>query len=187
MYVGVPTAMPVAVSRAPAFHRPRDAEVGDHRATRSRVEQDVVRLDVAMDDAAQVRVRERVGDLAEEAAHLVDRLARLAARGACARLPPVDERHDEVGDAVALADVVDRHDVRVRELRRRLRLAREARRGSAWSCASSGGRTLIATGRFEPEVARAVDDGHAAAADLVLELVVLADGGERRDREGTRS
>ena len=32
--------------------------------------------------------------------------------------------------------------------------------------ASSGGSTLIATRAVQPQIGRAIDDGHAAAADL---------------------
>ena len=51
MYSGVPSMRPVSVSRSPAAAtgRERDAEVGDHRL--ALVEQDVLRLDVAVDHA----------------------------------------------------------------------------------------------------------------------------------------
>jgi len=53
-----------------------DPEIGDDHAAR-RVYEDVVRLDVAVDDAAPVRVRERVGDLARDARRVSDRQAPL--------------------------------------------------------------------------------------------------------------
>ena len=53
--------------------RARDTEVGHHRAAALRVDQDVVGLDVAVDDAALVGVGERVGHVAQRAARLVDR------------------------------------------------------------------------------------------------------------------
>jgi len=42
------------------------------------VQQDVLRLDVAVDDAVRVRLAERVGDLARDAQRLVDRKLALA-------------------------------------------------------------------------------------------------------------
>ncbi len=59
MYVGVPSVTPVLVSLdAAAFgDRARDAEVGDQRLTV--LQQDVLRLDVAVNDALLVRVVER--------------------------------------------------------------------------------------------------------------------------------
>ena len=78
MYVGVPTAMPVAVSRVPpSIARAMPKSVTIARPL-SAVEQNVVGLDVAMNDAAQMRVRQCVGDLGEDSPDFVDRLARLA-------------------------------------------------------------------------------------------------------------
>ena len=74
MYVGVPIAMPVAVSRESpsliARAMPKSVTIG---RPLSRVDQDVVGLDVAVDDAALVGVGERVGDVAQRAPRLVDR------------------------------------------------------------------------------------------------------------------
>ena len=54
-----------ALRRRRCCTRERDAEVGDERVPV--LQQDVLRLDVAMDDAVPVRVVERVGDLARDA------------------------------------------------------------------------------------------------------------------------
>ncbi len=82
MYAGVPIDVPscVSVACAPlsvrdAAQRFRDAEVGDDRGAAG--QQHVVRLDVAMDDAALVRVRERARDVAQDAQHVGDRERRL--------------------------------------------------------------------------------------------------------------
>ena len=60
MYCGVPTDIPVSVIRLSVAldDAERDAEVGDERATL--LQQDVLRLDVAMDDAVALRVVEGV-------------------------------------------------------------------------------------------------------------------------------
>ena len=78
MYAGVPIDVPICVSVAPARRvgarradRLRDAEVGDDRGAAG--QQHVVRLDVAMDDAALVRVRERLRHVAQHADDFGDR------------------------------------------------------------------------------------------------------------------
>jgi hypothetical protein len=89
----------------------RDAEVGDLQPLFG-ADQDVVRLDVAVDDPVLVREAERRQDLPRvrdrlcgtQAAVLSDQL--LQARS-------VDDLHRDVVGAFGLAPVVDRDDVRV--------------------------------------------------------------------------
>ena len=92
------------------------------------VDPDVVGLDVAVDDAVRVGVRERVGDLAAGRDHLL----RLEPPGRRA-LEPVGQRAaghvagDEARRAVVLEDVVDGDDVAVAaEPRGQPRLAAQA-------------------------------------------------------------
>ena len=115
----------------------RDAEVGDERAAGARLEQDVVRLHVAMDDAASVRVRERPRDLAQHARR-VGRRERPARAEPLAERLALDVAHDEEDEAAGLADAMDRDDVRMREAGGRARLAHE-------SLARLGGRARGAT------------------------------------------
>ena len=70
MKLGVPITMPLDVSSSAAPVELRDAEVGEHRASRVFVEQNVRGLDVAMNDAMLVRIRERLGHLGENASRL---------------------------------------------------------------------------------------------------------------------
>jgi hypothetical protein len=127
-----------------------------------------------VDDAAQVRVRERIRGLAEQPPHLVDRAPRLVLEQ-LRDVAAADERHDEVGDPVALPHVVDRHDVGVCELGGRLGLTREA--GAEGGIVRElRGEDLDRDEPLEPEIARPIDHGHAAAADLVLDLVLVAEG-----------
>ena len=88
MYCGVPSERPVCVIRWPPalLHGERDAEIGDQRV--AALQQDVLRLDVAMDHAVRVRVVERVGHFAGDAHRVVDRqlpFARRAGRAASRR------------------------------------------------------------------------------------------------------
>jgi hypothetical protein len=91
--------------------------------------------------------------------------------------PAGDESHHEIGNTVALADVVDRHNVRVPELCRCLCFSREAR-------PNSGVIRQLRRKHFdrhrsvEADVARPIDDRHAAAADLALELVLITNRGD---------
>ena len=98
MYAGVPIDVPTMRDRAapislrqrtPRFARRRerlgDAEVGDR--CRPRREQDVVRLDVAVDDAAPVRVDERARDVLEDAHRLADRERPARRAGSAATRP----------------------------------------------------------------------------------------------------
>ena len=81
-------------------------------------------LDVAMHDAALVRVGQALGHLAGD----LDRLDRRdrALLHALAQVGALEQLHREVGHAVDLAEIVGGDDVRVVELARRLRLEQEA-------------------------------------------------------------
>ena len=107
-----------------------DAEVEDLHERRVVVvrlrEEDVVRLDVAVDDARRVRAAERLAALRQDVDGLVQRdRARRGGRGLQALA--VEELHRDVRRAVLERAVVeDLHDVARPELRGRLRLGVEA-------------------------------------------------------------
>ena len=124
MYCGVPSDSPVSVIRVLArlARGERDAEVGDQRA--AVVQQDVLGLDVAVDHAVPVRVVERVGDLARDPHRVVDRELLLAVEPVAERLA-LDERHDVVEEAVGLARVEQREDVRMLQIGGELDLGEE--------------------------------------------------------------
>jgi hypothetical protein len=90
--------------------RPCQAEVGDaHDAVL--VEQEVGGLDVAVDEAAGVRVLERGRDLAPDVGRLRRRAAGTGVEEA-AQAAPLEQLEDHERDLV-VAPVVDRHDVGV--------------------------------------------------------------------------
>ncbi len=87
-----------------------DAEVGQHHAALG-LDQDVGRLQIAVNDALAVGVVDGAGDRLQDLHPLVHRQA----RPQLGQRPPGDEiHHDVVG-----ADLVHRHDVRVVQPRRR--------------------------------------------------------------------
>jgi len=131
MYCGVPMIIPSLVSWSPpgvaacaacaAFAMPKSG----HEHVAALVEQDVVRLDVAVHDVVAVRVRERVGDLAGDPRGIADRQFLMAFQEVAQRRA-VDAPHDDVKDFFVPADLVDRHDVRMLEPGDRLRFAQKA-------------------------------------------------------------
>ena len=124
MYCGVPSERPVCVTRAAGVgDGERDAEVGDERL--AVVQQDVLGLEVAMDDAVAVRVVERAGDRGGDADRFVDRELLLAIEPRAQRLA-FDERHHVEEQPVGLARVEQRQQVRVLEVGRDLDLGEES-------------------------------------------------------------
>ena len=151
----------------------RDPEVGDlHVAVR--VDQDVGRLHVPVDDAVVVGVLERRAELQQDSLHdgygqwrvLADHHVEWSA---------VDVLHDEEQRIARVPNGVDHDDVGVIESRGRSGLAlepffhagveREVRQ-----------HDLDRDPAVQSQVVGEVDDGHAAAADLAADLVLA--GGE---------
>src|SRR4029079_8143740 len=90
------------------------------------IEEDIGRLDVAVDDAGAVRGVERAQELAHHA-HDLPRLEAHAAVEALLQVLAPDEGHDDERDLALLAEVVHLDDVRMVEARDRLRLLLEPR------------------------------------------------------------
>ena len=132
-----------------------------------------------MEDAAVVRVLHGPGDRLD-----VRRgppgLERPALADHLPQAPALDQPHREVHHALGVADVVDRHDVVVLELRQRLGLVAESRLGPA---VARDGRIappfrLDQLERDQPAgvaLERPVDDPHAAGAKP-LQNDVIAEG-----------
>src|SRR5581483_1116499 len=143
----------------------RDPEVGDERLAVAR-EEDVLGLHVAVDDSERVRVPERPRERAAEAHDLVH--GERAALEALAERAARQEGHDEVSALRRLARRDHAHEARrLAEPGEEALLALEAARGVEVAAREDLDRhELAAPG------AAAVDDAHAAAADLALELVL---------------
>ena len=107
-----------------AHTRARDAEIR-HLQSPLAVDQHVVRLDVAVNDAVAVREPDRGEDLPRVVDREVDR-RRTARDDELLQRTAVEVLHRDVVRAFRLAAVVDRDDVRVREAGGVLRLTAEA-------------------------------------------------------------
>ena len=136
------------------------------------VEEDVGRLDVAVNDALLVGVVQGVGHVGQPA----DCLGRRRPTGGEDVLQrfPLDELADEVETAARLAEVVDGGDVRVAQAGGTAGLAQQAARSGCWE--PPPWNSLTATVRCNSGVAAAVDRAETAAADD-FEQLVLAEGG----------
>ena len=124
------------------------AEIGDLDALfRPGVEQDVRRLDVAVDEVHLVRGGESRGDLLADPQYLGN-VERAGAVEALLQRLAGDELHDEVGQSfLVAADVVDLDDVLVPDVAPRDRASRRNRLRAGEVAAIDGARTLTATTR----------------------------------------
>ena len=147
--------------------RLREAPV-DHDGLAELADEDVRRLDVAMDDAALVRVRDRVrrGDDVRQQREPIGELAALADE--LLERPPRHLAHHVERRAVRRrAGVVHRHDRRMLEPRGDPDLALEPRH----RLGIERQRLLERDGAAEHGIGRLDDAAHAAARDLGAHLV----------------
>jgi hypothetical protein len=172
--VGRQRAGPGRVDRARGRHHrrlgadlvggPGHAEVG-HRDPARAIDEHVARLDVAMDQAGGVGGRQPAPGLDVEAHDLIP--ARPLAGQVLAERRPLDELHRQEHPARGLADLVDRDDVRVRQLGQGLGLADQPGRGVG--AAGPGLENLDRHPAVEVWIVGRVDLAHAASADLPLD------------------
>ena len=191
MYATVPTALPGLVRPARAvtvaaglvtaadrtdFGQP---EIENLRVAAAGDEQ-IRRLDVAVDDPGGVRRLERVGDLDRERQQQID-LER-APGDAMLQRRPVEELHDEERAAVLLADIVDGADVGVIQRRRGARLAAESGQGLG-IVGEVRRQELQRDEALQPRILGFVDDAHSAAAQLLGDAVVRDGLTDQRSRQ----
>ncbi len=132
------------------------------------VEQDIGRLDVAVDEAARVGGVEGTRNLGEDR----DRLRRLerAVPQPLLEVASLDVAHRDEEQLAELAGLVDRDDVRVVDRGRELRLAQEAV-AERFVLGEVGGEELERDVALQALVLGQVDDAHAAAAEQGLDAV----------------
>ena len=135
-----------------------------------RVEQDVARLDVAVDQPARVGGVERTGDAADDPHRPLGR-QRTLARDQLQQIGPVDVAHRQVQRALELARLVHRDDVGVIEHRRQPRLTLEA--GAEVIVVGVHGRDQLHRHRpLQAELGCPVDHPHAALAGESIDPVL---------------
>ncbi len=140
----------------------RDPEVRHHRPA-LHVEHDIGRLDVAVNDAAAVRVAECRAHLLHDGLHHRDRERADFADDAVER-PALDELHHEVQRLPGFLDRVDRDDVRVAQRSRRARLTLEAL-GHSFAAEQVGAHHLDGDLTIERDVVGEVHRRHPALAE----------------------
>ena len=145
----------------------RHAEVGQERAVRRRArirrEQDVARLHVAMDQPGGMGGIERRGRLRDQGDGAVRFQSRLRSKEPL-EIGALDVPHRDVQDAVGLAGVVDRDDVRMVEAGGDLGLADEALPERV-VIGELGTEDLQRDLAAQSDVLGQVDDRHPSAAD----------------------
>ena len=177
--------------RGAGRHRSRDPEVHDQRLA-VLVDHDVLGLEIAVHDAGLVRGGQSRGDVLREDQRLRRRqLAAIAQQ--VGEVLPLDVRHRDVLDAVDLPEVVDPHDVLVRDLPGQQQLALEAPLDLPRDLripVDFGADDLQRDGDAELGVPGLVNDAHAAGPELSQNAIARPErlaGGERPGRGPGRS
>ncbi|MEZ4237218.1 MAG: hypothetical protein R3F59_13910 [Myxococcota bacterium] len=150
---------------------PRDAEVGDLEHAVA-VEQQVLRLHVAVDDAGGVghlEARAQLGAGPQRLVQVDGRADEALSDGAA-----LEVLHHHVGTLDVVDELVQAHQVRVGQASQRARLLGEARAHDAVDD-GLGGHHLDGAPQVEPLVPAQVDAGHAAAAEAPGHCVAIAD------------
>src|SRR5688572_24222512 len=162
----------------------RDTEVGHQGATGTRLEQDVVRLHVAVHNAASVGIRERPCHFAHNAGGFSGRQGTTSAEALAQRFA-FDVAHDEEDEASRLTDAMDRDNVRMREARGHAGLAQEAF-ARLRAPGEMGRKDLYGDIAIELYSPCQVDHTHATTAKLALKGIFTGEGGLQFEEFGRR-
>ena len=157
-------------------------EVGDLQLA-AFVQQQVLRLDVAVDDAVVMGVLQGRADLRHDGQRLARRQP--AAVQQLPQVGPVDVLHQEIEPLIPPAEIVHGHDVRMIEQRQGAGLAGEPF-GKRRVVGDGGSEDLQGHRAAQLLLPGLVDDPHAAAANQVQDFQLGKLGGQfgrRRRRE----
>ena len=149
----------------------RDPEVGDKCVPA--VQQDILRLDVAVDHAVIVRVLQGAGHFGGDADRVRDRQLPLAGQPVAQRFAVHKGHHVEHG-AVHLAGIVQREDVRMLQIGRRADLGEES--------GAADHRRELRFQHFDRDLAVVlqvvgeIHRGHSAGAEFALDAVAVSEG-----------
>ena len=139
----------------------------------SLLEQHVLRLDIPVHDALAVGVSECIGELARDLPHVLEGELLLPIEALPQGLA-LHVGHHIVEQAVGVAGVMQREDVRMGEVRRDLDLAQEAIAPEALG--DFRPQHLEGDPPPVPEVAREVHDGPSTVTDLPVDDVAALEG-----------
>ncbi len=146
----------------------RDPEI-DHPHVPAPIDEDVGRLDVAMDDAALVCGLQRTSHIDDDAERDVERHPSVALEEVLQVLP-VHELHDDEVGALIRTGVVDRRDVRVVQRGRGTRFLAEPRDEFGIGCEARA-EHLYRHATIEQVVVCPVNERHAAFAEQLDQAV----------------
>ena len=169
------------------LHQPREAEVEHvHRGLAAAVGRDVDehvgRLEIAVDHAARVRVRERAEDLVDGGPHdrPRDQAVGVGEVDPLVQRAPRDGIHRQVRRPVfERAEVARADDRRVREPRERARFFLKPPRVFGADLGAGADQELERDALVDHEIAAQVHDPHAAAPELATHLVAPREDGPR--------
>ena len=154
-----------------ALHRQRNAKVGDER--RPIMQENVLGLDIAVDDVLAVRVVERARHFACNTYGISDGQLTFAFE-ACTQRFARDERHHVVQQAVRLAAVEQRENVRVLQPRGGADLGEKP--------FAAKRRTKVGVQHLDRDIAlmldvvREIHGGHAAGAEFARDAIAVGEG-----------
>ena len=146
------------------------------------VQQDVLRLDVAVDHPETVRVTQRVGHLTGNANGRIDGQLPLAVEARAQRFTG-HQRHHVVQQRIRFTGIEQRQDMRVLQLGSRAHFAEEA--FAAERHPEVGVEHLDGDVPLMAEIVREADGGHAALTQLAFKAVAVAQRRERRSKTVT--
>lgn len=145
-----------------------NAKIGQQH-TPANINHDVVWLDITVDCTAPVGIIERGTNLANNrhrqtkinaSPFLNNRIERAA----------LDELHGDIAHAILFGDIENQHDVRVVEIRSGDRLALESL-GKFRVASQMRGKHFQGNRALKRGIKRFIHDGHAATANLFLNLI----------------